>query len=160
ELLYNGIRLPSPFPPKIADVPKDPVTPGYLTSPPAVIPIDVGRQLFVDDFLVASTTLKRTHHLPTYHPKNPVLTEGMPFSDGIWWDQQDKLFKMWYLAQGTRYAISKDGLVWEKPQLDVKKGTNVVQTSPRDSSTVWFDQEEKDPKRRFKMFRSYSRPEI
>lgn len=57
ELLYNGIRLPLVWPPKIKDVPAEPITPVYLTSPPAVIPIDVGRQLFVDDFLIEKTTL-------------------------------------------------------------------------------------------------------
>src|SRR5262249_17317703 len=66
ELLYNGIRLPTPFPPQIKDVPRDPVTPAYLTSPPAVIPIDVGRQLLVDDFLIERTTLTRSHHRPAY----------------------------------------------------------------------------------------------
>jgi hypothetical protein len=29
--------------------------------------------LLVDDFLIAETTLKRTFHLPVYHPGNPVL---------------------------------------------------------------------------------------
>src|SRR2546425_13302550 len=83
ETLYNGIRLPTPWPPRIKEVPRDPVTPAYLTSPPAVIPIDVGRQLFVDDFLVERTTLTRTHHRPTLYDKNPVLTGGMVFSDGV-----------------------------------------------------------------------------
>ena len=161
ELLYNGIRLPAVFPPKLADVPKDPQTPPYLTSPPAVIPIDLGRQLFVDDFLIGQSTLKRTHHLPVYHPKCPVLTGGMVFSDGVWFDSADKVFKMWYLTKGgTAYATSKDGVAWDKPDLDVKKGTNIVETSPRDSSTVWLDLNEQDPKRRWKMFRSYSRPDI
>ena len=77
EVLYNGIRLPSPWPPRLKEVPRDPVVPAYLTAPPAVIPIDVGRQLFVDDFLVATSTLTRTHHLPTYHARSPVLTGGM-----------------------------------------------------------------------------------
>jgi hypothetical protein len=161
ELLYNGIRLPTPFPPRIKDVPRDPVTPAYLTAPPAVIPIDVGRQLFVDDFLVERTTLTRTHHRPTYHARNPVLTGGMVFSDGVWYDPQDRVFKMWYLTKGgTAYATSKDGLAWDKPKLDVREGTNLVQTSPRDSSTVWLDWLEKDPKKRYKMFRSYSRPQL
>jgi hypothetical protein len=161
ELLYNGIRLPASWPPKLKAIPTEPVTPACLTSPPAVIPIDVGRQLFVDDFLIDKTTLAWTHHRPTYHAKNPVLTGGMVFSDGVWYDPQDKTFKMWYLAKGgTAYATSKDGIAWEKPELDVKKGTNLVQTSPRDSSTVWLDLDEKDPKKRYKMFRSYSRPEL
>jgi hypothetical protein len=160
ELLYNGIRLPAPWPPRIQDVPAEPVKPSYLTNPPAVIPIDIGRQLLVDDFLIADTTLRRTHHRPVYHAKNPVLTDGMVFSDGVWYDPQDKLFKMWYLTKGgTAYATSRDGLVWEKPERDVKKGTNLVQTSQRDSSTVWLDHGEKDPKKRWKMFRSASRPE-
>jgi hypothetical protein len=160
ELLYNGIRLPRPWPPTIKDIPAEPVVPAYLTTPPAVIPIDVGRQLFVDDFLVAQTSLTRTHHRPTYHAKNPVLTGGMVFSDGVWYDPQDRTFKMWYLARGgTAYATSKDGIAWEKPELDVKKGTNLVQTSPRDSSTVWLDLVETDPQKRYKMFRSASRSE-
>ncbi len=147
ELLYNGIRLPSSWPPHLAEIPRQPAVPAYLTSPPAVIPIDVGRQFFVDDFLVAQSTLTRTHHRPAYHPKNPVLTGGMVFSDGVWYDPQDKIFKMWYLADGgTAYATSKDGVAWEKPELDVKKGTNLVQTSGRDSSTVWIDLEEKTRK--------------
>jgi hypothetical protein len=161
ELLYNGIRLPTPFPPRIKDVPRDPLTPSYLMSPPAVIPIDVGRQLFVDDFLVERTTLTRTHHRPSYHTRNPVLTGGMVFSDGVFYDPADRIFKMWYLTKGgTAYATSKDGLAWDKPKLDVMKGTNLVQTSPRDSSTVWLDLLDNDPKKRYKMFRSYSRPQL
>src|SRR4030095_15089805 len=35
----------------------------------------------------------------------------------------------------------------------VLPGTNIVQPGGRDSSTVWLDLEEKDPIRRFKMFR-------
>src|SRR5438128_819632 len=123
EVLYNGIRLPTPWPPRIKDVPREPVTPAYLTTPPTVIPTDVGRQLFVDDFLVAQTTLTRTHHRPTYHPGNPVLTGGMVFSDGVWYDPREKIFKMWYMSKaGTHYATSNDGLAWDKPDLDVKKG--------------------------------------
>jgi hypothetical protein len=160
ELLYNGIRLPKLWPPALKELPAELPTPAYIKDPPAVIPIDVGRQLFVDDFLIAKTTLTRTHHRPAYHSKNPVLTGGMVFSDGVWYDPEDKTFKMWYMAKGgTAYATSKDGVTWEKPELDVQKSTNLVQTSPRDSNTVWLDLEEKDPKKRYKMFRSYSRPE-
>ena len=172
EILYNGIRLPRPWPPRLTEVPKEPVTPAYLASPPKVIPIDVGRQLFVDDFLIHQTTLKRTFHLATYHPANPVVKPDKPwelgkdqsgsamvFSDGVWYDPQDRLFKMWYLGgpqRATCYATSQDGIQWVKPSLDVKAGTNIVQTGNRDSSTVWLDLEEKDPQKRFKMFRSCS----
>ncbi len=171
ETLYNGIRLPAAWPPRPSDVAKEPEVPPYLKSPPAGIPIDLGRQLLVDDFLVAETTLTRTFHLATWHPATPVMRPDKPweagkdggiamaFSDGAWWDPKDKLFKMWYFggqARNTCYATSKDGIAWEKPALDVKPGTNIVQTGHRDSSTVWLDHDEKDPARRFKMFRSCS----
>jgi len=171
ETLSNGIQLPSPWPPRLTETPKDPITPAYLLSPPAVIPIDVGRQLFVDDFLIAETTLKRTFHLAEYFPDNPILKPDKPwevgdgdpppcamvFSDGVWYDPQDHRFKMWYMGgyvRSTCYATSKDGIHWEKPALDVKEGTNIVVPGRRDSNTVWLDLGEKDPKRRFKMFRS------
>jgi hypothetical protein len=173
DTLYNGIELPSPWPPRLYDFPtsveKDPVVPPYLISPPKVILIDVGRQLFVDDFLISETTLERTFHLPKYHPASPVVKPDQPwemrnpdhaaamvFSDGVWYDPRDRLFKMWYLggeSASTGYAISKDGIHWAKPSLDVRPGSNIVQPGGRDSSTVWLDLEEKDPARRFKMFR-------
>jgi hypothetical protein len=166
ELLYNGIQLPRDWPPRWTRFPtsveKDPVVPPYLESPPAVILIDVGRQLFVDDFLIADTTLTRTLHQPVYHEASPVLKPDQPweggsamvYSDGAWFDPQDKLFKIWYKSAGaTCYATSRDGIKWDKPLLDVKKGTNIVQPGGRDASTVWLDHESKDPKQRFKMFR-------
>jgi hypothetical protein len=169
ETLYNGIQLPSPWPPRLSEFPtsveKDPVVPPYLTSPPAIIPIDLGRQLFVDDFLISDTTLKRTWHLPEYHPASPVLKpdrpwegkKAIPYSDGVWYDPQDRLFKIWYSnAGGTAYATSRDGIEWQKPGLDVVPGTNIVNPGDRDSSMVWLDHEERDPKRRFKMLRVVS----
>jgi hypothetical protein len=170
ETLYNGIELPSPWPPKVAEIPRDPLAPPYLKSPPKVIPIDVGRQLFVDDFLVEETTLQRTFHAPKEHADNPLVRPdrdwekkgkggmAMVFSDGVWYDPKDRLYKMWYLGgygAGTCYATSEDGLKWTKPDLDVRKGTNVVQPDTRDSGTVWLDLEEADPKRRYKFFRSH-----
>ena len=58
QTLYNGIRLPSPWPPQQQSLSLEPRTPPYIVSPPEVITIDVGRQVFVDDFLVEHTTLK------------------------------------------------------------------------------------------------------
>jgi len=165
ETLYNGIVLPDTWPPRLSEVPNEPVMPPYLISPPDVIPIDVGRQLFVDDFLIADTTLKRTYHLATYYHHNPVLNPDQPwegsmamvFSDGVWYDPEDKIYKMWYMGgpdRATCYAESEDGIRWRKPVLDFNPGTNNVQSGQRDSSTVWLDLEEKDPQKRYKMFRS------
>ncbi|MDB6140046.1 MAG: hypothetical protein JWO94_3118 [Verrucomicrobiaceae bacterium] len=173
ETLYNGIVLPDAWPPKITALTREPLAvPPYLASPPPVIPIEGGRQLLVDDFLIEQTSLTRTHHLPVYHAGNPVLQPDKPwegkgssactmaFSDGVWFDPADQLFKIWYQTherpRATCYATSKDGIHWDKPALDVEPGTNVVLRDGadvfRDSNTVWLDLEEKDPLRRFKMF--------
>ena len=49
-MLPSNIELPAPWPPpSLATNP-----PYYLSSPPAVINISIGRQLFVDDFLIDS----------------------------------------------------------------------------------------------------------
>lgn len=167
EMLYNGIELPRPWPPHGRNsLPRDPQLPPYLASPPKVIPIHVGRQLFVDDFLIENTTLQRTYHRAEYYQHNPVLRPDKPweitppnpcamvFSDGVFYDPQDELFKMWYMAgyvAGTGYATSKDGIRWQKPVLDVFPGTNLVQKGRRDSSTVWLDHTAKDRQQRFKM---------
>ncbi|MHC4238133.1 MAG: hypothetical protein ACYSSM_07850 [Planctomycetota bacterium] len=62
EILYNGIELPEQWPPKYDKITRDPMPVPYLDNVPDVIPIDVGRQLFVDDFLVEESTLSRTFH--------------------------------------------------------------------------------------------------
>lgn len=179
EVLYNGIELPAGWPPAHGELTREPLaTPPYLLAPPAIIPIDVGRQLFVDDFLIEQTSLERVFHRPIYHPASPVLVpdkewEGKGrraraacFSDGVWFDPQDKRFKMWYWASAssenplcydTCLATSQDGLRWEKPVFDVVPGSNIVlrdeEPLRRNSCTAWLDLAERDPQRRYKMFR-------
>jgi hypothetical protein len=75
--LYNGITLPQQWPPSGTATQVYP-TPSYITNPPLVIPIDVGRQLFVDDFLIQQTSMARTQHQPVMYPLNPILSPG-PF---------------------------------------------------------------------------------
>lgn len=171
ETLYNGIALPDAWPPRPDGFARDePATPPYLAVPPRVINIDTGRQLFVDDFLIERTTLKRTYHQPRWHEASPVLRAehawenwrdkpfAAPFSDGVWWDPADETIKMWYLA-GTGvffgYATSKDGLNWTKPIFEDgrirKSNTLDIRPESRDSSTVWLDLEAKDPSQRFKL---------
>ncbi len=111
EVLYNGITLGSPWPPRWQYPNEHPVLAPYLADPPAVVPIDVGRQLFVDDFLIEETTLTRTCHKAEYHPGNPILRPettweirddaaernkrplnpaAMVFSDGVFFDPPDR----------------------------------------------------------------------
>jgi hypothetical protein len=167
--LHNGIVLPAPWPPRLASPDLHPMRPPYLDAPPPVIQIDIGRQLFVDDFLIASTTLSRALHRPEYHPSCPVLRAehswevgargpmAMPFSGGVWWDTADKIFKMWYRAGHggcMALAVSGDGVRWERPPRDVVAGTAVVAEGRHDTDTVWIDPNDPDPARRYKMFRT------
>ena len=176
--LYNGIKLPDQWPPRrsySSDI-RAGMTPYYLTtSKPAVVNIAVGRQLFVDDFLVESTTLERKFHYATYYAGNPILqpdqdwermgTSGAafaaPFSDGVWYDETDSKYKMWYMAGGgddgegaTCYAESTDGITWTKPTLNVVDGTNIVDQNDtqRDATVIWLDKQETNSSRRYKMF--------
>ncbi|NQT92744.1 MAG: glycosyl hydrolase family 32 [Lentisphaerae bacterium] len=171
ERLYNGIVLPREWPPQDID-PRDtaPMPVPYLKWRPAVVPIDVGRQLFVDDFLVETTNLKRVFHMPVKYRGNPVLkpetaleinaprnAAAAPKSGGVWWDPKEQVFKMWYEAGWIHticYATSRDGLTWERPAMDVTPGTN--QALPPDltpdSWTVVPDWNAKDPQQRYKMF--------
>lgn len=173
---YNGIPQPGEWPPSLDyDGSRRPMPVPYLESPPNVVPIDVGRQLFVDDFLIESTTLRRRFHQPQKSEHNLVLwpeTEAemdggecptaAPFNDGVWYDPADRLFKMWYHAswmRNTAYAVSEDGIEWRKPELDVVPGTNIV-LAPRpgflrDGCCVWLDHEASDPDQRFKMFQYF-----
>ena len=166
QLLYNGIRLPSVWPPRQQSLGTEPMPVPYLQQRPEVVPIDIGRQLLIDDFLIERSTLRRTFHRPVYHRANPVLRADKPwekegrgaaamvFSDGVWWDQKDQKFKMWYMGgmmRATCYAESRDGVNWDKPMLDVEPGTNIVLKGHRDSSTVWLDHNEPDPQKRFKL---------
>jgi len=171
ETLYNGIQLPAEWPPRHQPVTAEPpAPPPYLVSPPAVIPIDLGRQLFVDYFLIEDTNLRRHFHKAQPYAANPVIRpdrpwerygnrgEAMAFSDGVWYDPVDRYFKAWYIAgqdTATALARSDDGVHWEKPLFDVVPGTNIVLPGKRDSGVVWLDQEEKNPQRRFKFVYSH-----
>jgi hypothetical protein len=161
ETLYNGITLPNPFPPNVIKMYEETPTPHYLTKPPPVIIIDIGRQLFVDNFLIENTTLKQECHLAEYYPGNPVMTPGIPFSGGVWFDPKDKLIKMWYNKMGVRYATSKDGIHWDRPALGIMKGpkpADVNMLMGGGVDTVWLDQETQDAKKRFVMFHSQPGP--
>lgn len=114
--------------------------------PAEPVNIDLGRQLFLDDNLIASSTMKREWIEPVIDPRSPVLkpeTElersnntkdpnwnalSAPFSGGVWYDGKDRLYKCWYLAgwaDGIAYATSKDGIKWTRPDLD-GKGNNLT----------------------------------
>jgi hypothetical protein len=171
ERLYNGIVLPEEWPPQTIETRNTaPMAVPYLTYPPKLIPIDIGRQLFVDDYLVATSTLTRVFHMPKKYAGNPILkpetelelngdknSAAVPKSGGVWWYPAENIFKMWYEAGWIHticYATSADGLAWTRPSLDVVPGTNQVlppDLTP-DSWTVVPDWDSKDPMQRYKMY--------
>lgn len=180
ETLYNGIVLPAVWPPR--DIPtgnsdpasRAPTAVPYLENRPDVVPIALGRQLFVDDFLIEETDLQRTFHLPEKYEGNPVLKPQTPRemglqnnlaatvlkSGGVWWEPDEQQFKLWYEAGwfgGIALATSTDGLHWERPDLgaaSAQRAANEVTPAGLrpDSWTVTRDWDTQDPNARYKLF--------
>ncbi len=170
ERLYNGITLPAEWPPLENPDDFQPMRCPYLSNPPDVIDITLGRQLFVDDFLYERCRMAPTFHHPAKYDGNPIFfpetkaerndelpPATLPKCGGVWHDPQDGLFKMWYMTSylgNMAYATSQDGIHWERPELDVVPGTNLIlplDIHP-DSGTVWLDKDCQDSSQRFKMF--------
>lgn len=181
EILNSGIQLTDPWPPRSGSLSSlKPAVPPYLKTKPSLITLDSHRQLFVDDFLVQHTTLKRTHHLaqkyegnPIFKPETDIENTGAryrdstgysppfacTFDDGIFFDPADNLFKMWYSAGSGTYtslAYSDNGLQWYRPEFDIVPHTNVILKhttgSYRDSFSPWLDLSDCSGDERFKGF--------
>jgi hypothetical protein len=139
-------------------------------------PIEVGpqKQLFLDDYLVASSTnIFRRIHPAEKSRCNPVIRQTEPWEDpfnilygSVIRDGQQ--YKMWYKSgPGVSYAVSDDGLHWAKPALDLVSlngaKTNILfrKLSELKGSEglphyhelfgVHKDEREADPSRRYKM---------
>lgn len=149
ELLYNGIRLPREWPPAMDPNFSEPMPVPYLENPPELVYIDLGRQLFVDDFLIESTDMEREYHYPEKYEGNPVLKPetliekrgqanlavAAPKSGGLWWNPEKNLFELWYEAgwcSAVAYATSTDGIHWDRPV--VPFGEEIEQDYPPDHS--------------------------
>ena len=134
-----------------------------------------GKQLFIDDYIVEELkAVTKTLHHPVKHAGNPLLVQDQPWEDSgpgyttVIYDQEEKLFKMWYAfwIEGAKpseqtlcYATSTDGIHWEKPLINKEAGTNVVST-PKitgfQCAGVFIDPVETDRRRRYKMLFSAS----
>ncbi len=154
--LYNGIVIPSDW----SDKHLDPLDGTRLSIPylidadkggyaPEIINIDVGRQLFVDDFLIDSTELTTTYHTAktldepifvgdqSWENTSSVLTSG-----GVWYDMKNDTYKMWYqagFAGKMAYATSTDGIHWERSKLKADGSNIVLDQAGIASSSVWMD---------------------
>ena len=146
-----------------------------------MINVSIGRQLFVDDFLIDKSDLVIEYHKPTKYKDNPIFKPekswekescpvACPKSGGIFYDEKEKKYKMWYEASWLRhmaYAESVDGLHFERPNLDIVKGTNIildykgfelekgftnVSYLRPDSTTVFIDPDTTNNNEKYKLF--------
>ena len=103
--LYNGIVIPEDWSFVFKNEDGSRITAPYLIDGSGYtaeyINIDKGRQLFVDDFLIDSTTLTQeykqaiTRTEPLFE-KGPVGSAAVLTSGGVWYDMDEQIYKMWY----------------------------------------------------------------
>ena len=144
-----------------------------------------------DRVVERASNVRRRLHRPVRHPANPVVRADRAWEQGgsgvdvtggtVLFDSEEGRFKMWYRTNqailetdpdGTQreaagaayvscYAVSQDGVSWEKPQLDLvefhgRRDNNML---PPASGGRGFirrpnlikDYDEADPERRYKM---------
>eukprot|EP01043_Picozoa_sp_COSAG02_P010706 COSAG02_NODE_381_length_23450_cov_65.782493_22_plen_281_part_01 len=174
-MLWNGICLPPSWPPNV-ELNRTVVVPPYLSSmKPAAINCTVGRQLFVDDFLIQqSSGLRTVYHSPSYDNHNPTIAptedwelDSTPyyggfasaFSGGAFWNPDEQRYELFYKC-GNSFCVaySVDATNWTKPKLHennfpVCKGKpcNVIMDSNFDGATVWLDLDTKNISQRYIM---------
>lgn len=180
ERLYNNIMLPDTWPPHYKEETLDkPLPIPYLENKPDYIDITVGRQLFIDDFLISQTDLDRvfqspkTSETPILKPQTVLELNGgyctcaCPFNGGVFFDSHDRKYKMWYQAgwfDGSAYAESDDGQCWKRlseinPQAQSDRVLEHIPGYMRDGDAVWLDVYASAPDERYKMlsfFRCFS----
>jgi hypothetical protein len=93
-----------------------------------VITVSRQKQLFLDDYLIeSSTNIERTIHPVKKYDGNPVLwaSESWEPKLSVLYGsviQDEGKYKMWYKSgMGVGYAESSDGIEWGKPRLDLVK---------------------------------------
>jgi hypothetical protein len=94
-------------------------------------PIEIAgaRQLFMDDLVIEEMNgVTRAINQPVKYQGNPVLWPTKPWEGrridlyaSPMYDPADGLFKMWYQSKSraytVSYAVSRDGILWDKPSL-------------------------------------------
>lgn len=152
-------------------------------------PIKIGsiKQMFLDEQIVSSMDgAVRRLHRPRRQEGNPLLQVDRAwesigggiylFGGTVMYDEEDSIFKMWYRASSPAgkgpggldeggykacYAISIDGLNWEKPPLGLvdfngSRENNILPPSKDGMQYIRRpnlikDYSESDPERRYKM---------
>jgi len=136
-------------------------------------PFDIGSrsELFVDRSLVHdSQGVSFTLHPGKKHSQNPLVTADQPWEGWrleiygtVLYDEEENIFKMWYFGGneehfehwGTLYATSQDGITWNKPLVGTVKSSRFAKhnmvVQGMFLSSVYKDNAEPDPNRRYKM---------
>ena len=85
------------------------------------------------------------------------MSGAAPKDGGVWWNPDLERFEAWYETGwcGTyAFAISSDGLNWERPDLGIFDEPNQIMPDNMcpDSGGVVLDYQSPDPEQRYKMF--------
>ena len=136
----------------------------------------------LDNARLALGSIKKHPANPLFREDKPWEPRFDNLYANVLYDDQDKLYKCWYSPflvdkaasetaradrarmpyrpssreMGVCYAVSKDGLAWEKPALGIEefqgsKANNLVVRGPHGAG-VFRDDRESDRQRRYKMF--------
>lgn len=139
-------------------------------APVSPFPVANKAQLFVDQVLVRDTQrVAFTLHPARIRPEGPVLKADKPWEGwrvelyGNVIRDDDGLFRMWYLGEETAsfphyamyYAVSQDGIHWEKPLVGTVKSEKYPQHNVLAEGillpSVIVDKSDPDPARRYKL---------
>lgn len=153
----------------------------FANSFAADAPLDISdrSQLSADKTWIRSAEhVVFTPHPAKKHPANPLVKADQPWEGwrisiygNVLYDEDEKLFKMWYVGDmtpdfpsfATYYATSTDGIHWSKPPLGVVKSAkgltehNAVADSCLLASVI-KDKADTDPARRYKMIAWVQKP--
>ena len=150
-----------------------------FTTKADAIPLNLRRQLFLDDFLIAENRgLRRRLHQPqrcgpVMIPDSEAGQVALQSRSAPQWNSDKKLWEWWYWGSWscepygkhastsislTHYAVSDDGVNWEHPNLGLyewqgSKENNIIMDPTLPSRALYHmirDERDPDPQRRYK----------
>jgi hypothetical protein len=122
------------------------------------------KQLFIDDAIIErSANLTRSFHQARKHPANPIMVATAPWEDYFPCQPNTVLrdaagqFRMWYNLGPNQYAVSEDGIRWQRPTLGLVHhegaDTNLISLAQETGPNIFgvvHTPDEVDPSRHYK----------